>query len=125
MGANSPQHAWQRKPLHDQLNGLLVFSMSDKLDITLNIDTRRTGDNTGRPILFIDTECDGNRLRKRSINGLSLTKPLVPFTGHGNRTYANTFTTAGAKVFFHIARFTSDFDRIIADVPRYLSHFAV
>ena len=124
MGADAAKHAGQRETFHDQLDGLLIFSLTDELDITLNINTCRTCDYARCSILFVNSKGNGDCLGKGSVYGLSLHQSLIPFGWSGNRTDRATFSAARTDTFFHILWFTMNFYPVVADESRYLLYFA-
>jgi hypothetical protein len=83
MRAHPPQHAGQGQALQDQLHGLPVFALTDKLHVALDVDAGRAGGGAGRAVLFINGKGDGNGLGKRPVNGFAVGQALVPLTGQG------------------------------------------
>ena len=125
MRANPAQHSRQRQPFHNQLNGLPVFPLADKLNVALHVDARRAGDRARRPVFFVDTKCDGYRLGKRTVDRRPCRQALIPFTGYGNRANFGALPAAGAHPLLYVTRFAMDLDGIIADVAGNLLHLTV
>jgi len=125
MGTYPSQHPRQRESLHNELDGLRVFALSDQLDIPLDIGTRGTGGDAGGPILFFDVEGNRNGLRKASTNGFASAQTGIPHTGHGHRTDLFTFATPGAQILVYIAGLASNTNRIIADESGNIRYLAV
>jgi hypothetical protein len=103
MGADASEHARQRQAFHDKPDGLFVFTLPYELDVTLNIDARRTGGHTGSPVQFLDSERNRNPLRKGSEYGLSFGKAFVKLVRPFHRADQGAFPTARAHAFLDIA----------------------
>ena len=62
MRTNSTQNTRQRQIFHDDLKGLFIAARFDHVHITLDVQTARTCQTTGRLVAFVDGKCAGNGL---------------------------------------------------------------
>ena len=80
-GADPAEDPGKGQPLHDQSERLGVLSLSDELDVTLNVDTGRACGHAGCPVLFLDVVGDGDRLGKSAPDGLARAQTHIPGVG--------------------------------------------
>ena len=77
MGADPAQDPGQGQPLHDELQGFLVFAQLDELHIALDVDLRRAGQGAGGPVQLLDAEGRGDGLGIEAVGRLPVGQPSL------------------------------------------------
>ena len=125
MGTNPSQDARQGKSLHNELNRFLVFSLPDKLHISMDVDTCRTGGHTGGTIFFLYVIGNWNRLWKTAADRFSFSQVCVPTIRYRHGTDFFALAATGANTLFYKAGISTDLHRVITDKSGYFRHFTV
>jgi len=125
MRANSSQHTGKRKVFHDDLQGFLILSLLYHLDITLNIDSRRTGETARSEVRLIDGICTGDCLGIPFKGGFFYRKPFIIFIGKGYRANLAALPTACAFGQINKTGFLLYEGSEITDAPLKLFQFRV
>ncbi len=125
MRTNAAQDSRKWKLFIDKFNSLLIFSLSDQLDITLDIDMRRTCHHAGGAVGLVYDKGLRNRLREKPISCGSLAQFLVKLIGHVNRTHGRAVAARLASVFSDVPGFLADCNLEIAFLPLDVCQLAV
>ena len=125
MRANPPEYPRQRQSFHDELDSLLVLALANELDISLDINSRRAGDDAGCSVHFLNGKGDGYRLGKGSVCGISRGNSFIPFARPYDGADDRAFATARTDPFFDVAGITTNLHLIVTDEARYFIYLAI
>jgi hypothetical protein len=119
------KNSWKRKRLPYQPVGLFELALRNESHIPLSIAMERTGGCAWRCPFPVDGIFERDRLRKRDIDGLSLSKPHIKFIRKGDRALGHTVCTGCAFVDIHIAGFLPEDHLEMSGFPFDMEHLGI
>ena len=125
MVTNAAADGWEGMGLFKKFKRLPKFTLINQGHISLNTHMSRAGGLTWGRSFLVDNIVNRYGLWEGSVDGLSHTKPLVPFARPFDGADIGAVTASRADPFFDVTGFTKDFYLIVANEARHLSHFTV
>jgi hypothetical protein len=104
MWTNPAEYAGKGQRPGNDLQGLLIFALSDHGHIPMGIDAVGTGIGTGGLIPFVYGICTGYGLCVRLVNRFSFNETLVVKTFKAHRTHLGTVPAGGTFIHIDISR---------------------